>query len=153
VEPTALLLPGAGARTARTTPRRGALPSPGDLPRSVVRARALLPRPAPAEGEPAGTGDAVVSQRAAVARPVAGGASVRGRRRNHRWGATETDRDAPANAGGRMTRSAIDWKEVRRRVRTSGQALEKALTPDPDRIDAIYRERATQLANRKPDEV
>ncbi len=44
---------------------------------------------------------------------------------------------------------SIDWTVVKERLRQSQLALERALTPDPQRIEAIYRERAAQLAGRR----
>jgi purine-binding chemotaxis protein CheW len=43
----------------------------------------------------------------------------------------------------------IDWSEVKRRLRESQQALEKALTASPERTKTIYCERAAQLAGRR----
>jgi len=43
----------------------------------------------------------------------------------------------------------IDWDEVKSRLRKSQLALEQALTPNPERTAAIYRERAAQLAGRR----
>jgi purine-binding chemotaxis protein CheW len=44
--------------------------------------------------------------------------------------------------------TGIDWEEVKARLRKSQLALEKALTPDPARTEALFRERAAQLARR-----
>lgn len=44
--------------------------------------------------------------------------------------------------------TGIDWEQVKMRLRKSQLALEKALTPDPARTEAIFRERAAQLASR-----
>jgi purine-binding chemotaxis protein CheW len=46
-------------------------------------------------------------------------------------------------------RAGINWAEVRRRLDESGRALERALTPEPERLAAIYRQRAEQLARRR----
>lgn len=45
-------------------------------------------------------------------------------------------------------RGSIDWQGVRTRLRESEGALERALLPDPARIKAVYRQRATQVAGR-----
>jgi purine-binding chemotaxis protein CheW len=47
------------------------------------------------------------------------------------------------------TAKHIDWEEVKGRLRKSQLALEKALAPNPERTEAIYRERARQLATRR----
>jgi purine-binding chemotaxis protein CheW len=53
-----------------------------------------------------------------------------------------------------MKRANIDWQAVQNRVRASELALEAALTPNPQRVQAAYRERAARLArvetNREP---
>lgn len=46
-------------------------------------------------------------------------------------------------------RQGIDWEAVRRRLEASQLALERALTTTPERLEAVYRERATALANRQ----
>src|SRR3954471_7430010 len=48
-----------------------------------------------------------------------------------------------SGSGGR-----IDWEAVRRRVRASQEALERALEALPERIEEVYRERAAALAGR-----
>lgn len=45
-----------------------------------------------------------------------------------------------------MTRTAIDWEQVRARLRASEQALDEALSESPARIEAAYRKRAIRLA-------
>jgi purine-binding chemotaxis protein CheW len=47
------------------------------------------------------------------------------------------------------TAKRIDWEDVKSRLRNSQLALEKALAPNPERTEAIYRERALQLATRR----
>jgi len=42
----------------------------------------------------------------------------------------------------------IAWDRVRERLRENELALEKAATPDPERVSKIYRERAARLARR-----
>jgi purine-binding chemotaxis protein CheW len=42
----------------------------------------------------------------------------------------------------------IDWGKVKSRLRESQQALENALTASPERLAAVYRERAAELARR-----
>lgn len=44
---------------------------------------------------------------------------------------------------------SISWAEVKARLAESEAALAKALTPDAERIEATYRERAAELADRK----
>jgi chemotaxis signal transduction protein len=44
------------------------------------------------------------------------------------------------------TRSPIDWNVVRSRLRSSERALEEAMSESPERIDAVYRQRAARLA-------
>jgi chemotaxis signal transduction protein len=44
---------------------------------------------------------------------------------------------------------SIDWQAAHDRLRQSQQALERALAPDPERLAAIYRTRAAQLASRR----
>jgi purine-binding chemotaxis protein CheW len=46
-------------------------------------------------------------------------------------------------------RKGIDWEEVRRRLRDSGLALERALAADPARTEAVFRRRAAELAGRR----
>src|SRR5688572_21017278 len=46
---------------------------------------------------------------------------------------------------------AIDWDQIRARLRASQAALERATADDPARRDAAYRERATRLAARPGD--
>lgn len=48
-----------------------------------------------------------------------------------------------------VQRQRIDWVQVRDRLRASQQALEKALTGSPERLEATYRERAARLARRR----
>jgi purine-binding chemotaxis protein CheW len=43
-------------------------------------------------------------------------------------------------------RSPIDWDLVRSRLRSSERALEAAMSESPERIDAVYRQRAASLA-------
>jgi purine-binding chemotaxis protein CheW len=43
----------------------------------------------------------------------------------------------------------IDWEQVKARLRDSQQALERVLTVSPERLEAIYRERAARLAGRQ----
>jgi purine-binding chemotaxis protein CheW len=45
-----------------------------------------------------------------------------------------------------MKRAAIDWDNVRSRLRASESALAEALAEGPGRIEAAYRERAVRLA-------
>jgi purine-binding chemotaxis protein CheW len=45
-----------------------------------------------------------------------------------------------------MKRSPIDWDVVRGRLRLSERALEEAMSESPERIDAVYRQRAARLA-------
>jgi chemotaxis signal transduction protein len=45
-----------------------------------------------------------------------------------------------------MKRSRIDWYVVRSRLRLSERALEEAMSESPERIDAVYRQRAARLA-------
>jgi purine-binding chemotaxis protein CheW len=45
-----------------------------------------------------------------------------------------------------MKRSPIDWDLVRSRLRSSERALEEAMSESPERIDAVYRQRAARLA-------
>jgi purine-binding chemotaxis protein CheW len=53
-----------------------------------------------------------------------------------------------------MKRTEIDWTAVQDRLRASELALEQALTPNPQRIEQVYRQRAVRLASvelsRKP---
>ena len=44
--------------------------------------------------------------------------------------------------------SAIDWEKVRERLRAGEHALAEALSESPARVEAAYRKRAAQLANR-----
>jgi purine-binding chemotaxis protein CheW len=46
---------------------------------------------------------------------------------------------------------AIDWEQVRRRLRASEQALEELLSESTERIETVFRQRAVRLA-RKPTE-
>jgi purine-binding chemotaxis protein CheW len=46
-------------------------------------------------------------------------------------------------------RAGIDWDGVRRRLRASQRALERALSPDAERAAAVYRQRAAELAGRR----
>lgn len=48
----------------------------------------------------------------------------------------------------RRARQAIDWEGVRERLRNSQHGIDEALVPLPDRVAAIYRERAGRLACR-----
>jgi purine-binding chemotaxis protein CheW len=43
----------------------------------------------------------------------------------------------------------IDWSEVKSRLKESQQALEKVLTASPERAEAVFRQRAAQLAGRR----
>ena len=43
-------------------------------------------------------------------------------------------------------RCPIDWDVVRTRLRTSERALEEAMGESPERIDAVYRQRAARMA-------
>jgi len=45
-----------------------------------------------------------------------------------------------------MKRSPIDWDLVRSRLRSSERTLEEAMSETPERIDAVYRQRAARLA-------
>jgi purine-binding chemotaxis protein CheW len=45
-----------------------------------------------------------------------------------------------------LKRSPIDWEVVRSRLRSSERALEEAMSESPERIDAVYRQRAARLA-------
>jgi purine-binding chemotaxis protein CheW len=45
-----------------------------------------------------------------------------------------------------MKRAAIDWDNVRERLRASELALAEALAEGPERIEAAYRQRAVRLA-------
>ena len=45
--------------------------------------------------------------------------------------------------------AAIDWENVRSRLRASERALEEALAEGPERIEAAYRQRAVRLAERQ----
>jgi purine-binding chemotaxis protein CheW len=53
-----------------------------------------------------------------------------------------------------MKHASVDWKAVGDRLRTSERAVEAALTPNPQRIEEAFRQRAVRLAsmemNRKP---
>ena len=42
----------------------------------------------------------------------------------------------------------IDWDDVKRRLARSNQILQDALTPDAEKVDAIFRERAAAFARR-----
>jgi purine-binding chemotaxis protein CheW len=44
------------------------------------------------------------------------------------------------------TRTGVDWDVVRNRLRSSERALEEALNASPERIDAVFRQRAARLA-------
>jgi purine-binding chemotaxis protein CheW len=44
--------------------------------------------------------------------------------------------------------SAIDWEKVRQRLRAGEHALAEELSESPARVEAAYRKRAAQLANR-----
>jgi purine-binding chemotaxis protein CheW len=46
-------------------------------------------------------------------------------------------------------RPGIDWDAVRRRIEASTAALDAALTASPERLEAVYRERAAALAGRR----
>ena len=46
-------------------------------------------------------------------------------------------------------RDGIDWDQVKRRLAESEHALERSLGDDADRLDAVYRQRAEQLAVRR----
>ena len=50
-----------------------------------------------------------------------------------------------------MKRSPIDWDVVRSRLRSSERALEEAMRESPERIDAVYRQRAARLAKGRSD--
>jgi purine-binding chemotaxis protein CheW len=45
-----------------------------------------------------------------------------------------------------MTRTGVDWDVARNRLRSSERALEEALNPSLERIDAVFRQRAARLA-------
>jgi len=45
-----------------------------------------------------------------------------------------------------MRTAAIDWDQVRERLRSSEQALTNVLAENPERVQAAYRKRAAQLA-------
>ena len=45
-----------------------------------------------------------------------------------------------------MKRRPIDWELVRGRLRSSERALEEAMGESPERIDAVYRQRAARMA-------
>ncbi len=45
-------------------------------------------------------------------------------------------------------RKEIDWEEVRARLRQGEMALERVSAPDPQKVEAVYRRRAAQLAGR-----
>jgi purine-binding chemotaxis protein CheW len=47
------------------------------------------------------------------------------------------------------TDARIDWDEVKRQLLESQQALERALTANPEHTAAVFRERAAQLAARR----
>ena len=49
------------------------------------------------------------------------------------------------------TRKRIDWEEVKNTLQESQRALEKALATDVEGLEAVYRERAGQLAHRRLD--
>jgi purine-binding chemotaxis protein CheW len=46
-----------------------------------------------------------------------------------------------------MKRATIDWSAVQARLRASELALEQALTPNPQRVQDAYRQRAARLAS------
>lgn len=46
-------------------------------------------------------------------------------------------------------KKAINWDEVRRRLAESELLLQKALTPDAERLNEMYRQRAQDFATRK----
>ncbi len=46
-------------------------------------------------------------------------------------------------------RRRIDWAEVRERLERSRAALEESLSVSPERLEAVYRERAAALAARQ----
>ena len=48
-----------------------------------------------------------------------------------------------------QNQKSIDWSQVKARLAESEAALAQALTPDAERIEAIYRERAAGLADRR----
>jgi purine-binding chemotaxis protein CheW len=43
----------------------------------------------------------------------------------------------------------IDWEAAKQRLRAGEAALEQALVPDPERLEAVYRQRAGRLARRQ----
>src|ERR1700735_4622178 len=45
-----------------------------------------------------------------------------------------------------MRQATIDWEEIRKRLRKSEDALEEALSETPERMKAVFRQRAAQLA-------
>ena len=48
-----------------------------------------------------------------------------------------------------MSEKKINWDDVKKRLHESKIALEKAGTPAPERTEAVFRERAEQLARRR----
>lgn len=48
-----------------------------------------------------------------------------------------------------MSQTAIDWEQVRRRLRKSEEALEKTLAENPARMQAVFRQRAIQLGRER----
>lgn len=47
-----------------------------------------------------------------------------------------------------MKSAVTDWEEVRERLRASEDALQRALSEDPDRVRSVFRQRAIELAKR-----
>jgi len=47
-----------------------------------------------------------------------------------------------------MTKTRINWEEVRKQLRAGELALEESLSENPARIQAVFRKRAEQLAQR-----
>jgi|GEM_PF-1832808 len=47
--------------------------------------------------------------------------------------------------------SQIDWTAVRRKLQRNQQALERTMSMDPERIEAVFRERARKLMERHLD--
>jgi purine-binding chemotaxis protein CheW len=52
-----------------------------------------------------------------------------------------------------MSQKRIDWDEVKRRLAVSQEALERALAPTAADLEALYRDRAAQLARRRDRDV
>lgn len=44
---------------------------------------------------------------------------------------------------------SINWEEVKKKLQAAQLGLDKALTADPERTEAVYRQRAAQLAGRR----